>query len=100
MIHTEKPTRTFTAKKGKTIEAVKAIDLDVAEGELVAFLGPNGAGKSTTPAHAHHPAAADLGHARRSPGTTSSQTRRAVRARIGYVGQGSSAGHASGCATS
>jgi len=48
MIHTEKLTRTFTAKKGKTIEAVKAIDIDVAEGELVAFLGPNGAGKSTT----------------------------------------------------
>src|SRR5690606_22617123 len=30
------------------VEAVRAIDLDVAEGETVALLGPNGAGKSTT----------------------------------------------------
>ena len=30
------------------VEAVKGIDLDVEQGELVAFLGPNGAGKTTT----------------------------------------------------
>jgi ABC-2 type transport system ATP-binding protein len=30
------------------VEAVKGIDLDVQQGELVAFLGPNGAGKTTT----------------------------------------------------
>ena len=29
-------------------EAVRAIDLDVGQGEFVAFLGPNGAGKTTT----------------------------------------------------
>ena len=28
--------------------AVKGVDLDVAEGEILAFLGPNGAGKTTT----------------------------------------------------
>jgi len=32
----------------REIQAVRGIDLEVAEGELLAFLGPNGAGKSTT----------------------------------------------------
>ncbi len=32
----------------KEVEAVKGIDLDVGQGEFVAFLGPNGAGKTTT----------------------------------------------------
>ena len=32
----------------KEVQAVKGIDLDVEQGEFVAFLGPNGAGKTTT----------------------------------------------------
>jgi ABC-2 type transport system ATP-binding protein len=39
--------RRFTTKTGP-VDAVKGVDIDVAEGELVGFLGPNGAGKSTT----------------------------------------------------
>jgi ABC-2 type transport system ATP-binding protein len=35
-------------KKYGDFEAVKGIDLDVADGEIFGFLGPNGAGKSTT----------------------------------------------------
>src|ERR671937_1622534 len=30
------------------VEAVKGVDLEVAEGEIYGFLGPNGAGKTTT----------------------------------------------------
>ena len=32
----------------RSVDAVRSIDLDVAQGEFVAFLGPNGAGKTTT----------------------------------------------------
>ena len=40
--------RRFKGPKGKTIDAVRGIDLTVREGEIVGFLGPNGAGKTTT----------------------------------------------------
>jgi ABC-2 type transport system ATP-binding protein len=39
--------RTYRSRRS-TVEAVKGVDLDVAEGEIVGFLGPNGAGKTTT----------------------------------------------------
>jgi ABC-2 type transport system ATP-binding protein len=85
-------TRTFKVKRGAAVEAVRGIDLEVAEGELVAFLGPNGAGKSTTlrmlttllppTAGTAHVAGHDVA---REPA--------AVRRRIGFIGQGNGAGY-------
>lgn len=40
--------RGLVHREYREVNAVRGIDLDVAEGEFVAFLGPNGAGKTTT----------------------------------------------------
>jgi ABC-2 type transport system ATP-binding protein len=51
MIEVKGLRKSFQTGKGKkqtTVEAVKGIDLSVAEGEIFGFLGPNGAGKTTT----------------------------------------------------
>ncbi|RZU65980.1 ABC-2 type transport system ATP-binding protein [Microterricola gilva] len=81
-----------TGKSGGQVEAVSDLNLDVAAGELVAFLGPNGAGKSTTLRLLTTLLPASSGEAsvvgcdiRRDPA--------GVRRRIGYIGQGSSAGY-------
>jgi ABC-2 type transport system ATP-binding protein len=47
MISAQGLARIYRTRTG-TVEAVKGVDLEVADGEIVGFLGPNGAGKTTT----------------------------------------------------
>jgi len=91
VISTRGLTRHFTARK-QTVEAVKGLDLDIAQGELVAFLGPNGAGKSTTLRMLTTLLAPTSGTATVA-GHDVVTEQRAVRRSIGYVGQGNGAGH-------
>lgn len=81
----------FTVKK-QTVDAVADLDLDVHRGELVAFLGPNGAGKSTSLRMLTTLLPPTTGTARVA-GSDIRTDPAGVRARIGYVGQGNSAGH-------
>jgi ABC-2 type transport system ATP-binding protein len=75
-----------------SVQAVQGLDLDVAEGELVAFLGPNGAGKSTTLRMLTTLLAPTSGTATVA-GCDIATDPAGVRHRIGYVGQGNGAGH-------
>ncbi|MGH8791420.1 MAG: ATP-binding cassette domain-containing protein, partial [Stackebrandtia sp.] len=92
MIHTRGLARTFQVKKEK-VEAVRGVDIDVDKGELVAFLGPNGAGKSTTLRMLTTLLRPPRGAARVA-GCDVLADPAGVRRRIGYIGQGNSAGHA------
>jgi len=91
VIHTDALTRSFGSGK-QVVEAVRGIDLDIAEGELVAFLGPNGAGKSTTLRMLTSLLPPTSGTARVA-GLDVTADPAAVRARIGYIGQKDGAGH-------
>ncbi|CAM3156951.1 ATP-binding cassette domain-containing protein [Nocardioides dubius] len=84
-------TRHFTARK-QTVEAVRGLDLEIGQGELVAFLGPNGAGKSTTLRMLTTLLAPTSGTATVA-GHDVVTGQREVRRAIGYVGQGNGAGH-------
>lgn len=91
MIHTDKLSKNFVVKK-ETVEAVKAVNIDVAPGELVAFLGPNGAGKSTTLRMLTTLLRPTSGTAIVA-GVNVVSDPAGVRARIGYIGQGNGGGH-------
>ncbi len=84
-------TKTFHRKK-ETVEAVKGIDVDVREGELVAFLGPNGAGKSTTLRMLTSLLEPTAGTAEVAGYDVSRDPAR-VRSRIGFIGQGNGGGY-------
>ncbi|MBB6170365.1 ABC-2 type transport system ATP-binding protein [Nocardiopsis mwathae] len=90
MIHARKLTRSFKVKGG-TIEAVRGLDLDVEAGRPVAFLGPNGAGKSTSLRMLTSLLPPTSGTAVVA-GVDVVTDPAGVRARIGYVGQKTSAG--------
>ncbi|KXK60224.1 ABC transporter [Micromonospora rosaria] len=92
MIETHGLRKAFRSRAGRrttTVDAVRGVDLAVAEGEIFGFLGPNGAGKTTTLRMLATLIQPDGGEAvlagadlRRAPGE--------VRRRIGYVAQGGS----------
>ena len=90
MIHTEALTRSFRVGR-ETVEAVRGVDLDVADGELVALLGPNGAGKTTTLRMLTTLLPPSSGTARVA-GLDVTTRPAEVRRRIGYVGQKDGAG--------
>lgn len=77
--------RGLTKRYGE-VEAVRGIDLDVAEREMFGFLGPNGAGKTTTIKILCTLADATAGTARVA-GHDVATERAAVRGRIGLVFQ-------------
>ncbi len=78
--------RTYKTR-GKSIEAVKGIDLTVRAGEIVGFLGPNGAGKTTTLKMLSTLLEPTGGEATVA-GCDLRRDSRGVRRRIGYVAQG------------
>jgi ABC-2 type transport system ATP-binding protein len=90
MIRARGLVRTFRRRK-EVVEAVKGIDVDVGEGELVAFLGPNGAGKSTTLRMLTSLLAPTAGTAEVAGYDVVAHPER-VRARIGFIGQGNGGG--------
>jgi len=91
MIEARGLTRTFRVGN-ETVEAVRALDLDVGKGEMVAVLGPNGAGKSTTLRMLTTLLQPTAGTAR-VVGRDVTADPAGVRRHIGYIGQGNSAGH-------
>lgn len=48
MIQIENLSKTYTVKRKYRVEALKSLNLEVKEGEIIGLLGTNGAGKTTT----------------------------------------------------
>jgi ABC-2 type transport system ATP-binding protein len=91
MIRTKALTKILRGKK-EAVEAVRGVDIEVREGEMVALLGPNVAEKSTTLRMLTTLLAPTTGSATVA-GLDVTADPDGVRRRIGYVGQGNGAGH-------
>jgi ABC-2 type transport system ATP-binding protein len=92
MIETRGLRKVYRTKKRRTVttvDAVRGIDLTVAEGEIFGFLGPNGAGKTTTLRMLATLLTPDGGEAIIA-GADLLANPREVRRRIGYVAQSGS----------
>ncbi|MGC5287216.1 ATP-binding cassette domain-containing protein [Micromonospora sp. DT231] len=92
MIETRGLRKSFRSRAGretKTVDAVRGVDLKVAEGEIFGFLGPNGAGKTTTLRMLATLIEPDGGDATIA-GADLRKDPAEVRRRIGYVPQGGS----------
>jgi ABC-2 type transport system ATP-binding protein len=90
MIETKGLRKSFQTGKGRkatTVEAVRGVDLSVAEGEIFGFLGPNGAGKTTTLRMLATLLPPDGGEATIA-GADLLTDPGLVRERVGYVAQG------------
>jgi ABC-2 type transport system ATP-binding protein len=81
--------QTKAKRKTTEVEAVKGIDLDVAQGEIFGFLGPNGAGKTTTLRVLATLIPMDDGEATIAGANLRTEAG-AVRRAIGFVAQGGS----------
>ena len=80
--------KSFSTRRGR-VEAVRGVDLAVADGEIFGFLGPNGAGKTTTLRMLATLIEPDAGSATVA-GADLRTNPAEVRRRIGYVAQGGS----------
>ncbi|MET9297300.1 ATP-binding cassette domain-containing protein [Streptomyces sp. NPDC003077] len=89
MIEARGLARTFQTPHGE-VAAVRGVDLQVADGEIVGFLGPNGAGKTTTLRMLTTLLRPTAGTARVA-GCDLLADPVGVRRRIGYVAQGGGA---------
>ena len=78
--------KSFTSRRGATVEAVRGVDIEVQRGEVFGFLGPNGAGKTTTLRMLTTLLPIDDGTAIVAGIDVAREPAR-VRARIGYVSQ-------------
>ena len=90
MIKTTQLRKTFRSGKGRkatAVEAVRGVDLWVAESEIFGFLGPNGAGKTTTLRMLATLIIPDGGTANIA-GADLLTDPAEVRRRVGYVAQG------------